>query len=249
VLLRDSPFPLSAVIPELWQAARAERADRQRCLRALVQRLAIGRPWLVGQPVLDASARAVAAGDAEFGSRAMALRQTASSGRGTRRLTRRGLRELPPHLEEHLHSVRFHEWRPTGEHNVQGGAETVDVRGGTDQVKALRRMLWAHELRRARRRSRNGLVRRTAGRRGQRLPSGPSVLSWRSWVPIASCAATDRAAAQIFGALFLSQVTDCVATLDWLGWSPLRLKARKSHAWPIRSNAGSSCKRYLGAHK
>ena len=99
VLLRDSPFPLSAVIPELWQAARAERADRQRCLRALVQRLAIGRPWLVGQPVLDASARAVAAGDAEFGSRAMALRQTASSGRGTRRLTRRGGRELPPHLE------------------------------------------------------------------------------------------------------------------------------------------------------
>jgi hypothetical protein len=65
----------------------------------------------------------------------------------------------------------------------------------------------------------------------------------------ASCAATDRAAAQIFVSLFLSQVTDCVATLDWLGWSPLRLKARKSHAWPTRSNAGSSCKRYLGAHK
>ena len=116
-----------------------------------------------------AAARSVAAQLA----RAMALRQTASSGRGTRRLTRRGLRELPPHLEEHLHSVRFHEWRPTGEHNVQGGAETVDVRGGTDQVKALRRMLWAHELRRARRRSRNGLVRRTAGRRGQRLSLGP----------------------------------------------------------------------------
>jgi hypothetical protein len=37
----------------------------------------------------------------------------------------------------------------------------------------------------------------------------------------ASCAATDRAAAQIFVSLFLSQVTDCVATLDWLGWSPL----------------------------
>ena len=32
----------------------------------------------------------------------------------------------------------------------------------------------------------------------------------------ASCAATDRAAAQIFVSLFLSQVTDCVATLDWL---------------------------------